>query len=311
MGREIKRVPMDFSFPIGNGTWSGYVMPESLHENPCPEDCNGYSKYAKHLKDLWYGHAPFKPEDNGSTPFLPEHPAIRKRAEWNVERAPEYYGTGEAAIAWEATRLAKHFNNGWLHHLNQDDVDALLAEDRLRDFTHTFDSSRPPAERWQPIEPPVHPTAAQVNEWSIGFGSTHDGINSYVVCKARCEREGVPYSCHVCDGHGSFEAYPGQRAEAEAWERTEPPEGEGWQLWQTVSDGPISPVYATPEELARWMASPAYTWGASQPMKYKDALAFITGPGWAPSAVRTASHGVETGEQHAARTELAKNEESE
>lgn len=35
-----------------------------------------------------------------------------------------------------------------------------------------------------------------------------------------------------------------------------PPEGEGWQLWQTVSDGPISPVFATSQELVSWMCQP-------------------------------------------------------
>jgi len=34
------------------------------------------------------------------------------------------------------------------------------------------------------------------------------------------------------------------------------PVGDGWQLWQTVSDGPISPVFATPEELIDWMCLP-------------------------------------------------------
>lgn len=34
------------------------------------------------------------------------------------------------------------------------------------------------------------------------------------------------------------------------------PKGEGWQLWQTVSDGPTSPVFATAEELIDWMSQP-------------------------------------------------------
>jgi hypothetical protein len=39
----------------------------------------------------------------------------------------------------------------------------------------------------------------------------------------------------------------------------EPPEGPGWQLWQTVSDGPISPVFDTPEKLVEWMCVPVQT----------------------------------------------------
>jgi hypothetical protein len=35
------------------------------------------------------------------------------------------------------------------------------------------------------------------------------------------------------------------------------PKGEGWQLWQTVSDGPITPVFATAEELIDFMCEPS------------------------------------------------------
>lgn len=65
-------------------------------------------------------------------------------------------------------------------------------------------------------------------------------------------------------------------------ERVEPPEGEGYQLWQTVSDAPMSPVFATPEELARYMADlEAGSWDAG--ISYEKWLKFINGPGWAPS----------------------------
>ncbi len=37
------------------------------------------------------------------------------------------------------------------------------------------------------------------------------------------------------------------------WQPTEPPTGEGYQLWETVSEGsPISPVFASTEALAAW-----------------------------------------------------------
>lgn len=35
-----------------------------------------------------------------------------------------------------------------------------------------------------------------------------------------------------------------------------PPTGEGWQMWEDTSEGsPMSPVFATREELARWLAN--------------------------------------------------------
>jgi len=39
----------------------------------------------------------------------------------------------------------------------------------------------------------------------------------------------------------------------------DPPTGEGWQLWETVSEGsPLTPVCATAEELARYCADPLH-----------------------------------------------------
>lgn len=292
MGREIRRVPVDFDWPL-NKTWEGFLMPDRFDEEKCPDCENGYSPQAQNLYDLWYGHLPFDPTSTGSTPWRHDTPAVRERAERNIANAPEYYGTGERATVREAQRLADHFNSGWLHHLSQDDVDALVAADRLWDFTRTLTS-----EGWQKTDQPVTPTAAQVNEWSLsGFG--HDGINASVVIRARCEREGIDDTCSTCQGHGSTEAYPGQRAEAEAWEPTQPPEGEGWQLWETVSEGsPISPVFRSAEELAYWMSSPAYVWGATKTdddrPTYEAALRFITA-GWAPSFASSPQAGVISG----------------
>ena len=288
MGREVKRVPLDFAHPIGT-TWPGYLSPDSLNENPCGEcDARGYSPRARYLHSLWYGYVPFRPEDNGSVPLTTTSPAVRAFAEGNVQRAPEFYGSTEDAVEREARRLCDLWNGQWSHHLNAEDVAALVAADRLWDLTRTF----VPGEGWQTINPPAVPTPEQVNSWHIsGFG--HDSINAHVVIDARCAREGVPDRCEQCGGHGSFEAYPGQRADAEAWERTEPPTGDGWQLWETVSEGaPISPVFDSAEDLARWMASRAKDdmWFGVGVPTYDTALAFVRA-GWAPTGVSSPSAG--------------------
>lgn len=68
MGRTLKRVPLDFPWPL-NKTWEGYLNPFSDLASKCEAcDGSGYSAEAKHLKDKWYGYAPFKPEDRGSKP---------------------------------------------------------------------------------------------------------------------------------------------------------------------------------------------------------------------------------------------------
>lgn len=53
------------------------------------------------------------------------------------------------------------------------------------------------------------------------------------------KEHGAPIGCVVADWEAAL------------------PKGEGWQLWQGVSDGPISPVFATSEELVAWMCQPA------------------------------------------------------
>lgn len=281
MGREIKRVPLDFDWPQDE-VWHGYRMPQKMHETPCLV-CHqsGFSQRAQELSGQWYGSAPFDPASTGSTPYTVDTPELRAFAEHNVSRNPDYYGTGERAILAEAGRLAGLFNSEWMHHLTQDDVDALLAQGRLSEFTHTWD---PKQRRQVPIEPTPTVTAEQVNRRSISPGTfLHDSISRYIVVADRCRREGVPDECPACDGHGNTEAYPGQRAEIDAWERTEPPTGDGWQLWETVTEGsPISPVFTAPEELARWMVSGASKW--TMPQDYESALGFVKA-GWAPTMV--------------------------
>jgi len=249
MSREVRRVPLDFDFPIDE-TWPGFLTPDQLKEEPCG-DCGetGYSPYARHLHDRWYGKVPFDPAETGSTPFTPETPAVHALAERHVANDAWFYGTGELAILREALRLCELFNGAWCHHLRQEDVDALVAAGRLMDFTHTWSRET----RWQRIDPAPTITAEQVNVWSIS-GMGHDSINCGIVIDAVCGRAGEPATCSACNGWGSKESYPGQRAEQEAWKPIDPPTGEGYQLWQTISEGgPCSPVFSTPEGLADWI----------------------------------------------------------
>lgn len=284
MSREVKRVPLPLYCPL-NDIWEGYLLPDRLAEDDCPDCERGYSPHGEHLHDLWYGHIPFEPESTGSTPFTPDTPAVREAAEHHVRRAPEFYGTGERAVVTEAERLCSLWNGMWCHHLDQDDVNALVEAGRLRDLTHTWTRET----GWQAIEPPIVPTPEQVNTWSLrGLG--HDSINAGVVIEARCKCEGVAETCSTCDGYGTMEACPGQRAEAEAWQPAEPPTGEGWQLWETVSEGsPVSPVFATAEELAHWLTTPegGKEAGAGRPMTISQARGFV-GEGWAPTAISNA-----------------------
>lgn len=282
MGREIKRVPLDFDWPL-NKVWDGFLNPLHVAKKCTACDGSGSSPEARHLKDLWYGYAPFRPEDRGGTPFQPDDFIVRSHAERNVERAPEFYGTGESAVSMEARRLCRLFNSQWSHHLSQGDVDALVDEGRLVDFTHEWRSG----EGWVEKIPAYRPTAAEVNEWSLnGFG--HDSINQWIVVGAECDRLGIPHYCAMCEGEGELWPSPEAKAAYDAWEPTEPPAGDGWQLWETVSEGsPISPVFATADELVWHIVIDG---GYSE----EGARAFVAA-GWAPSFVMDSERGVMSG----------------
>lgn len=262
MGRELKRVPLDFDHPVGE-TWPGFLNPHYARCSDCPDCRNGYTAAAQEMMDRWYGYripgrTAFHPCQTGSTEIPATHPAVVARARRNLPS-----GT-EADIAREVDRLLDHFNGQWCHHLSQDDVGALVEAGRLPDLTRDDH----------------HPTAAEVNDWSL-WGIGHDGINQYVCVEARCRREGVESTCAACGGSGEKWESEEARKLADEWEPEEPPGGPGYQVWETVSEGsPISPVFGTPEELADWL-------GEHEPdtATREQWLAWIKGPGWAPSFV--------------------------
>lgn len=283
MGREVKRVALDFDWPLEK-VWGGYRNPFYSQCIDCP-DCGGTgsSPEARRLSDLWYGNAPFRPEDRGSKPHLPTDEHVLCVARRNLEHSPEYYGRGERALQREAQRLAAHFNRGWMHHLSQDDVNALANGDRLHDFTHTWTKE----DGWQPKKPPYIPTASEVNAWScVGFG--HDSINQWICVSAECERLGYETTCKRCGAEGTL--WPSQAIHdaAESWERKEPPSGEGWQVWETVSEGsPITPVFDTREALIDYLVEGGDGWDRKRGdggWTRENAESFVS-HAWAPSLI--------------------------
>lgn len=301
MGRKIKRVAIDFSWPLKT-PWKGFI--NQYHTAKQCEACNGsgYSSDAKRFSDEWYGHADFDPRSTGSEPFGWSHPLVLRFAtdnityDFNSRTRREPTPSDKRAIKREAMRLAEMWDRQWIHHLSQADVDALVADGRLSDFTSTFT----PGEGWKPKEPPYRPTAKEVNEWSITRGIGHDAINQWVCVKARCKREGVSPYCSCCEGHGELWPSKADKKRYEDWQPQEPPDGDGWQLWETVSEGsPITPVFATPELLAEFCAKHQFDegrrqtsgelWnilaGGTEKLSREQWLEFIAGPGWAPSSV--------------------------
>jgi len=309
MSRNLRRVPLDFDWPL-NKVWGGFVNPYYQLAVECPDCENGYDRArgrpdanAALFHDQWYGHAPFDPAAYGAEPISPDDPAIWALARRNVGAAPDYYRTPdeqhahlkfrkaamtgfpgddrplvplptfdrEAAVAREAKRLHEVcFKDHWNHHLIQADVDALVEHDRLWDFTRVprdagqalvvavrmaFHNTN----SWLPENNGHRPTAAEVNAWSLG-GFGHDGFNCGICVEARCKREGVPHQCARCAGTGRVWPTPEIEQKCEDWEKTAPPTGDGYQLWEDCSEGsPVSPVFTSLDELCAWAADHATT----------------------------------------------------
>jgi hypothetical protein len=187
-----------------------------------------------------------------------------------------FYGIGEAAIRREAVRLCDLWNGQWSHHLNESDIAALLEANRLHDLTCDWSAER----GWFLKEPMPEITPEMVNTWSIS-GMGHDGINAGVCIEAACQRQGQEMACQTCQGVGVLWPSEELKAAHEAWARTEPPAGEAYQLWKTVSEGsPLSPPFETPTALAVWLATHRKKDGNT----VANWLTFIEA-GWAPTLI--------------------------
>lgn len=297
MGREIKRVVSGFDWPLGE-TWKGFINPFYEFSHSC-EKCGGTGSSPEYqgLVDTWYGNAPFRPADRGSIPFTAEHPTIRALAERNVGHGFGYaHGTsGNAELLEEIERLCALFNSRWMHHLNDNEVAVLIKARRLMDFTHNWDVEK---HEWLPKNPPYTPTAREVNDWSLA-GIGHDSINCWHVVDDACQRFGYPSKCAVCNGEGSLFDTAEHKKQCDDWTKMEPPAGDAYQLWETVSEGsPISPAFDTPEALAQWLTDNKHAkWiNFHRGMTYDGWLKFIKDEGWAPSLV-TSPEGVQDGVQ--------------
>lgn len=214
MSREVRRVPLDFTWPLDK-VWKGYLMPDRLREAECRHcGAGGYSPEARYLYDNFYKHSSHR-------------------------RVPRF------ASGWVPPEWARQI--GWHDDITDEEVAFLQSRGRLC--------------VWNPEtkQREAHTvTANEVNEANRRGGFlhpySHDSTNHYLLTQFRAEKAGVPLLCGPCGGHGTTQKYLGQRAEAEAWQRTEPPTGEGWQFWETVSEGsPVSPVCATADDLITWL----------------------------------------------------------
>lgn len=210
MGREVKRVPLDFDWPLYT-VWEGYVNP---HYKACPEankTCfGGYTAAGEWLRSIvrllmLAGTDGLGPRRNGIWP----HPYLQ-----------------------EFTLAPKH----------NDHVRVVEPTDELTTLTDGL-SGR---------------TVDEV------FG--YDAIATHRAYKKVIEASGLNPDtrgvCPVCHGH---DIDPTVKEAYDNWERVAPPTGDGWQVWETVSEGaPISRVFPTAEALVAHLIESGHSRDAAE-----------------------------------------------
>lgn len=96
------------------------------------------------------------------------------------------------------------------------------------------------------------------------------------LCRGTGDRDGV--DCSLCKGEGVIWFSDKIKELDDRWwqdERYDPPVGEGYQLWEDVTEGsPISPVFSTEDEFVSYLVEQGYS--------EKAAREFVR-IGWTPS----------------------------
>lgn len=213
----MKRVPMDFDWPLGR-VWKGFLNPYEGCNCPwCYDEGRrssyGYTKEALEYEKLWYGQycGEYVPH-----PYRPGERYCPSKKPYTLER-------------WE--------------------YDFIVSNDRLRKDLFECDPKDVP-----PFE--------ELTEWLLrhNLSLRIDAIFVSMMCDEYCRRKGVPSSCPHCNGSGKVWQTEEVHRLHDEWERIEPPTGEGFQLWETTSEGsPCSPVFASFDELCEWCAENATT----------------------------------------------------
>lgn len=261
MGRELKRVALTFDWPIGE-VWRGFLNP---HRKPCPEEARGLCHAGSTCGGMWL---------DAVCRFL----ALLGKAAVDEPRADELRRRGQT------------FPHPYLQEFPQAPRTGVPREvhERLRDVEDQRERFAALARYLQAHPPQVLPFTEEVARLVTGLasGKRPDGgllgnahqvqweIQKTLLRVAGIDPEGGFGVCPVCKGKAID---PAAKEAYEAWEPEQPPAGEGWQLWETVSEGsPVSKVYPTREAFEDYLVAEGYS---------REAAHAFCDAGWAPSAV--------------------------
>lgn len=202
MGREIKRVSLDFDWPLGK-VWEGYVPPPDGRAECTSCSGDGLNQLARVIISTL---RTCDQQDAQIIKLLQGLSAVLRRAD---------------------------------------------EEHRMFDF---FDSSK--------ID--FHAGFQVLRAINLAAGTTMEEV----------------FYCTSCGGRGTVVVEAEQATFYETWERTEPPAGEGWQVWENVSEGsPLTTVFPTARALCLELRERGTLW--SPAMSMEEAEAFVSA-GYAP-----------------------------
>lgn len=256
MGRELKRVALDFNWPLGK-VWKGFQNP---HYKPCPlaqKECfRGYTAAGQWVEGL--------------ARFI----AMLGAEALKAEGAGELQRVHPFVAGWE---YAPHRD------IPQED------EDRLRGIEDHAEHSLAVARYFRSYVPKLVPLDRSLATFVEGLAKKpprpgFELFEPYAIEKHLLEAAGLSVEwllCKVCKGTALD---PAVEQDYDAWKPEGPPAGPGYQVWETVSEGsPVSPVFADPDALIDWLCQPGDK--SLQGYSRKAAEQFVKGGGYVPSAL--------------------------
>lgn len=312
MGREIRRVPLDFDFPLDE-TWTGFLRGDTTMA--CMA-CDGYGNHmgSKQLEEfcrrvVMVGECSsnlpedFKPqrgtplteqqarftEIGKRWPFTMSDPVevlegiigekLSEEHAWIVRRCAHVIGATHGGLYQQTAHYV------WDENRKRTTVSGQGPDNKYINFPHPYileDGIKDPTRDFHEV---VRKIPGIRTDGFLGWDGYH---NLWSAVAEQLGLEEKWYLCARCeDGEG---VDPMAKAAHDAWEETPVPEGPGYQLWQTVSEGgPVSPVFEKPEGLAQWLVD------NESAGSLEAALKWVNGPGWAPSSLGAPGKGVMSG----------------
>jgi hypothetical protein len=242
MGRELKRVALDFNHPIGQ-LWPGFVNP---HYHECrADDCHGgYTAAGKWLDAL----CRLIVLCGSQALEAPRAAELRRRGQIYPHPYLEEWGTApRAEVPREVHERIRRLPE------RQDRFRALDAYLRAN------------PRQLLPLTPEMYSLVKGLNNGQ-GFDFMSGCTVPWTVGKTLIRAAGLDADtwgvCTVCKGSGQD---PATEKAYEDWEPEEPPAGPGYQLWETTSEGsPASPVFETLDALCEWCEENATTFGSAK-----------------------------------------------